>query len=140
MKPRSVERPARFLAAGAGAGARLERAQGAQHAPGEAAETDAIERAGLAHDLQRPPGEARVGALQLDDHQFVAKCHEQVAQPGDADAAVAKREGGRRVRGLESEAGIRQHQLIGGLGRHGAVPLGGAPQVLVVDHHDLVIA
>ncbi len=70
-----------------------------QHVTLEAAEADAMERAGLAHDLERARRQRRIRALQLDDQHFVGKSRQNVAQERNARVAIAPlpRWPGRRV-------------------------------------------
>ena len=96
--PRSVERPARLLAAGArthhrpvrviGSNSSAAPADANQHVTLEAAEAHAIERPRLAHDLERPRRQRRTRAFQLDDQHFLGKSRQYVAQQRDARVAL----------------------------------------------------
>ena len=59
-----------------------------QHVTLEAAEADAMKRAGFAHDLERARRQRRIRAFQLDNQQFLGKSRQHVAQQRDARVAL----------------------------------------------------
>ena len=78
--PRSIQREPHFLARSARRDRRLERADGAQHAPPERAEADAIDRACAPDEVDGRGGELDVIHLQLDDDPHIAISAEDVRQ------------------------------------------------------------
>ena len=109
-EPRPVERPSHFFARAAGRDRRLERPRRAQHAQTERSETDTVDSAGAADDVDRRRRELGAVHLHLDD------------DPRDRDSARGPRQAAARPR---AAAHRRSASAIGPTQRRSCDPAAG---------------